>query len=284
MDKKKSVDDVVEVEAEAEKETAEVAPFKVQEKNEDATATPVKSFKAGILLAVAGVTIAVAAAVILFNKSEQPVLASLNPSNEQQTVITEEEITTETAVDAVVEDQVVPAIVDAAKTEITTETVASAVVEDQAAPAIVEVAKAETVAETTQTVPTQASAYVPFVAPAPVPWGYAYAPVPYGYAGPPARKAFEDMIRRDQEAMMRHQEAIKHERQKRLELAQNRFRFDNTVLRDNRKLRPDAFTRQAEWRARVEKRREEADKRFNEMIRRSKEAREAFEKAMLRGI
>ncbi len=235
MARKKSVDDTVK----AEKEITEVAPYKTQK--EDAEAATEKSSSAGVLLAVAGITIAVAAAVILFNKSEQSVLASFNADDKQQIVVSED--ATEVTAD----------VVEAVSSEIT-----------------------ETDTATTQVAPMQVAA--------PAPWNYAYTPAPYGYVMLPSQKVFEDMVRRDQEAMARQQEAIKREWQKRLQLAQNRFKFDDALLRDNRKHRPDASVRQAEWRAKVEKRREEADRRFNEMIQRNKEAREVFERAVYRGI
>jgi hypothetical protein len=256
MAKKKDIEKAVEVEAavDAKTETAEVAPYKVQKKD-DAEPTTTKSSKAGILLTVAGVTIAVAAAVILFNKSDTSVLAAFNLAEEQQTVAAEEAVTEEvTATEAVAEDLVAAPVVEAAVPEVT-----------------------EIVAVSAQ---TNVPGYAPFNAPR----NFAQMPAPYGYAITPGQKAFQDRIKRDREAMTRQQEAMQREYQNRLaQMQQNRLKFDEMVLRDNRKQRPNASARQAEWRARVEKRRDEANQRFNEMMQRSKDARAAFEKTN-RGI
>ena len=231
MAKKKSVDDVVEVEAEveADKETAEVAPYKIQKKDEGTAATTSKSSKTGILLTIAGVTIAVAAAVILFNKSGLSLMATANTDDTQETVAVEGVTTTDT----VTEKQVTALVTGATADK-----------------------KVVAVSEVTQ---PAATGYAPFKAPAP----YAYAQSPYGYTVPPQQQSFNDMMKRQQETMQR-------ERQRHNEMVQNRLKFEETLLKDVEKRRHNRFSNASEWRVDMDKRYEEAKKRHMDRVKKNR--------------
>lgn len=262
MAKKKAAENTEVVEAEVDKEKAEVAPYK-KEATKDAEAAPKGNsvFSRTGILALALIVTAAVAGAYWINETEPTLASSVIATDQEADSVATSDVPTTAAPET---------------TEVVSTTTQDTTTNETTATDTLTVATQETAPQTVQ----------PFAAPvpAPVPWGYAYAPVPYGYGIHPGQKYFDEMIKRDQEAIEREQEVIQRERQKRLELAQSRFKFDETVLRDNRKNRPDIDARHAEWRAQVDKRRAESEKQFKEMIKQNQQAREAFEKAVRQGI